>query len=379
MANNLFENLVLRQNGYSIDKRTGIIVESQDTDTIDHRIKQCLLVMDRQDAIRRYKWYNLGRIEHMTSDLLERMKYYRYSVMLFFDRDKEDKTKGTFYILPFTLNKDLTIYGQYNYLRPIPFNGVAEADEDKVNKKVFPSNITRKPLYSLEDAFEAIEKGENLLDEYCVILKDYTPGINANWALPRSQLQEVLIDMMAEALPIARTSAITHSGVTAVNVTTEDEADQVYLLAKALPELAKNGVGFMPVVGANAGDRQPITKDGGYNIEEYLKYLESLNNQRLNNLGLGNDGIYQKNQYKNNSEVNASSSTNRYFEDGLSLNQDFCDLANFWSLEVGGLDLWCEPTESAVEQDMNGDLNQSGSRMPNETNQPQESDGDIDV
>jgi len=371
MANNLFESLVLNMKGLSIDKRTGAIVESQNTDAIDDKIKQSLLVMDRQDAIRRFKWYNLGRIKNMTPQLLERMMYYRYRVMLFYMRSNK-----RFYILPFTLQDGIGCYGQELALTPVPFNGVGESDEKKA--KPWIDGLVRKPLYSLEDAFEAIENGENLLDDYCIILNDYTPGI-AQMQIPRYKLQEVLIDMMAEALPIARTSAITHCGVTAVNVTTEDEADQVYILAKALPELAKNGVGFMPVIGANAGDRQPITKDGGYNIEEYLKYLESLNNQRLNNLGLGNDGIYQKNQYKNNSEVMASATTNRYFEDGLSLRQDFCDLVNLWSLEVGGLDLWVEPTESAVEQDMNGDMNTSGSRNPNETNQPQESDGDDNV
>lgn len=368
MANNLFQNLVLDKIGLSVDKRTGCIVESQNTDAIDDKLKQCLLVMDRQDAIRRVKWYNLGRIKSMTPELLERMEYYRFRTMIFYMRSNK-----RFYILPFTLQDGIGCYGEELALTPVPFNGVGETDEKKA--KPWIEGLVRKPLRSIEDALEAIENGENLLDDYCVILNDYTPGI-AQMNIPRYRLQQVLIDMMAEILPIARTSAITHSGVTAVNVTTEDEADQIYVLAKALPELAKNGVGFMPVIGANAGDRQSISKEGGYNIEDYLKYLESLNNQRLNNLGLGNDGIYQKNQYKNNQEVNASASTNRYFEDSLSLRQDWCDLVNLWSLEVGGLDLWCEPAESAVEQDMNGDLNQSGSRMPNETNQPQESDGD---
>ena len=82
---------------------------------LNNSILQSLRTMDEQDAINSGKWYNLPR--SLDQNLVERILYYRASGTFFYMRSND-----RFYFLPY-VGKGLDVYGRFNGLTPLPFNG----------------------------------------------------------------------------------------------------------------------------------------------------------------------------------------------------------------------------------------------------------------
>ena len=79
-------------------------------------IKKQLRIVDEQDAVNMFTWYNLP--PGLNARLIERILYYRGQAMLFFLKDK-------FYFLPYALNGTIDVYGRFTGVTPLPFNGTS--------------------------------------------------------------------------------------------------------------------------------------------------------------------------------------------------------------------------------------------------------------
>ena len=85
-------------------------------------IKKQLRIMDEQDAVNRFTWYNLP--SGLNSRLMERILYYKGQAMFF-------KINDTFYFLPYALAGSIDVYGRFTEVTPLPFNGSTKAKDGK--------------------------------------------------------------------------------------------------------------------------------------------------------------------------------------------------------------------------------------------------------
>ena len=181
-----------------IDPKTGLPIRMADNNyALKSNIKMALRVLDEQNAINRYVWYNLPN--GLDGQLLERILYYKGQGMFFYMTTDE-----SFYFLPYALDGTIDVYGRFKGVTPLPFNGTAQDKE-----KAWIVGMTRKPVY---DILDDLETEPNLFEEGCVLLSDYSKQISQT-NIPRQIIQDPILDAMAEAFPFARTSLISNSGV----------------------------------------------------------------------------------------------------------------------------------------------------------------------
>lgn len=322
-------------NKYFKNELEGIgIAQQEQLCLLKQNIRRQLRILDEQNAIGRYQWYNLP--DGLTSELMERMIYYRGQVAFFFM-----PSNGQFYALPYALDGNLNCYGRYTGITPLPFLGTKDE-----NGKVKPwvSGLKKTPVYDIP--YDVTDK--EFLDG-AVIIKDYTPQEN-EYITPRQILQEPVLDAMAEAFPLARTSLIANSGVKGMRVSDQDQATQVKLASRAITKAALTGDPWIPVVGTI--DFQSLTDGTALKSEEFLIYMQALDNYRLSLLGLKNGGLFQKKAHMLEAEQEMNSGTAlSALNDGLKLRQQACDIIN----SIWGLGIWCDISETAI-----GDKNADG-------------------
>lgn len=309
--------------------------DGEDQCMLKVNIKRTLRILDEQDAINRYKWFNLP--SGLDGQLLERILYYRAQGMFFYS-ELDDK----FYFLPYALSGTIDIYGRFTRVAALPFNG----NNDDANKKPVPIEaFTRDVYYDVVDD-EDIEKA---FIGGCVLLSDYSKQISQT-NISRQILQDPILDAMAEAFPLARTSLIANSGVKGVRVNDEDQQAQVKLASRAITKAALTGDPWVPMVGTL--EYQELTEGAALKSEEYLLYMQAVDNYRLSLYGLSNGGLFQKKSHMLEAEQQMNSgNVGLVYQDGLTLRQRFCDIVN----SIWGLGIWCEPSETVLNADMNGD------------------------
>lgn len=210
--------------------KTGLPYKFGDSDTsspLKEAVKAQLRILDEQDAVNRYRWYNLP--SSITGQLLERMLYYKGQLCFFYLKEL-----NKFYILPYALSapKDSTgldVYGRFTGVTPVRFC----SSGDKEETKAFIHNMIKRPIYD-EDLdeidFDPITDG-------CILLRDYTQQ-RSETEIPRQVLQDPVLDAMAEAFPLARTSLIANSGVKAMRVNGEDGYTNVNTASKSVLQSA---------------------------------------------------------------------------------------------------------------------------------------------
>lgn len=314
---------------------------------LKENIKKQLRVQDEQVAVNRYKWYNLP--SGLDGQLLERILYYKGQGVFFFM-----PANGKFYFLPYALSGSVDVYGRFMGVTPLQFAGGTTSNE-KGKEKPWINGLLKKPVYDIP--FEIDEK---LVTDGCVILKDYTPQLSET-IIPRQILQDGLLDAMAEAIPMARTSLIANSGVKGIRVQGEDDALNVLNASKTIEMAAMNGQPYVPIQ-ANT-EFQELTNGNVLKSEEYLLYLQALDNYRLSLYGLSTGGLFQKKSHMLEAEQDMNAGHARLsYDDGLVNRQKFADIIN----TIWGLGVWCEAAETVVNADLNGDglamdeLDQSG-------------------
>lgn len=348
-----------------IDPKTGLPLKVGNiltTSEAKESIKQVLQIIDEQDAVNRYKWYNLPL--GLSSQDLERLLYYKGQLAFFYlEGDKQ------FYIMPYALDGGIDFYGRFKSIHPIPFNEGTSDDEKKQIAKQRNYLSTLKLECTYEVLTEAATKQDMI--SRCVLLQDYTPQLSQT-IVARTQLQQGLIDIMSDCLPFMRTALLNSTGIQGVRVNSEDEQSNVEAASALINSAALTGRKYIALVGKL--DFQDLTGGEVAKAEEFLLAMQALDNFRLGSYGIENGGIFEKRAHVLQSEQNMNNNnTGLIYNDGLARRQRFCDICN----SIWGLGMWCDASESVTGMDMNADgmimdeMDQSGI-MPGE--QPQGGD-----
>lgn len=342
----------LIQAGFNPKTGLPLKVDSEDKCFLKENIRKTLRVLDEQNAINRYKWYNLP--SSLDGQLLERILYYRAQGMFFYM-----EANDTFYFLPYALNGTIDVYGRFQGVTPLPFNGSTDNEEGK--EKPWITGLTRKPIYDVLG-----DEVSNEFTESCVLLSDYSKQISQT-NISRQILQEPILDAMAEAFPLARTSLIANSGIKGVRVNDEDQKAQVEIGSRSITRAALNGKPWIPLVGQI--EFQELTEGSALKSEEFLLYMQALDNFRLSLYGLDNGGLFQKKAHMLEAEQDMNAGNIKLvYQDGLTIRQKFCDIVN----SIWGLGIWCEASETVVgiDKNLDGEVadNQDQSGIPGEQN-----------
>ena len=325
---------------------------------LKNQIKRQIRIMDEQDAVRRFKWYNLPY--GLNEQLLERILYYKGQGILF-------KLDEIFCFLPYALTGTIDIYGRYKTVKPLPFTGTSDNGDDKkfgwlTAMEFNPVYDVQLPEHYFNDNGEVnIEKIKKAMNESCVILNDYTPQM-AQSIIPRQQLQEPILDVMASMLCYLNTSMSLGAGVKGVRVQSQDEFANVLQASAQINNSALDGRAYVPMLGDL--DFQDLGQNVPHGIsEDYLLTFQALNNYRLSLLGLGESSFYEKKAHILESEQQANAGmTSIILTDGLENRQTLCDIAN----SIWGTAIWCEPAEevAGVDIDQNGIIGSQSNAQP---------------
>ena len=318
-----------------IDPKTGLPIRvDEEKCTLKNDIRRVLRVLDEQNAINRYTWFNLPN--GLDGQLIERILYYKGQGMFFYM-----ETDNTFYFLPYALDGSIDVYGRFKAVTPLPFNGTAQDKKD-----AWITGLTKIPVYEVKEV-----DLDTFLDG-CVLLSDYSKQISQT-NIARQILQEPILDAMAEAFPLARTSLIANSGIKGMRVNDEDQQATVKAASKSITRAALNGDIWIPIVGNI--EFQELTDGSALKSEEFLLYMQALDNFRLSLYGLDNGGLFQKKSHmlEAEQEMNAGN-VGLVYQDGLALRQKFCNLVN----SIWGLGIWVEPSETVLnlDYDQDGDI-----------------------
>lgn len=333
-----------------IDPKTGLPIKVDDVvEWISKaQIKKQLRILDEQDAINRFTWYNLPK--GLNQRLIERILYYRGQGMFFrMPVGEEDR----FFFLPYALNGSIDVYGRYTDVTPLPFNGKAP-EEGKETPWIL--GLKRKCVYDVMLPEEFIVDGVidwSLIDviqnESCVLLKDYSEQQAQN-NISRQILQEPLLDLMSEMFPFLRTALLNATGVQGMRVGTQDEYANVESASRAVNRAALTGKKWIPTVGNI--DFQELTSGNVAKAEEFLLAMQSMDNYRLSLYGLNNGGLFQKKSHVLEAEQQMNTgTTGLVLRDSLMCRQEFCNIVN----SIFGLSIWCEASEVVMNVDYTGD------------------------
>lgn len=301
-------------------------------------VKKFLRLIDEQDAVNRYVWYNLPA--NITSQELERMLYYRGQLCFFYCKDLEE-----FYFMPYALDGTIDFYGRYNRIHPVP---MTSGTDDKGNKAQadYLADLKLNCVYGVK-----LPEELDLKDLYnsTVLLHDYTKQLSQS-ILPRASINDPLLEVMSECVPFMRTSLLLGTGVKGVRVNDADQAESVKDGGKALENAALTGEAFVPIVGNI--EFQELTDGQVIKSEEYMLAMQSLDNLRLSGYGIDNGGLFEKKSGIKDGEVNLNGGpVGLVLQDGLSIRQNFCNIVN----SIWGIGIWCEPAETIVQMDIDGD------------------------
>lgn len=325
-----------------IDPKTGlpIKVATECKAELKSNIKRQLRIIDEQDAVNRFQWYNLPL--DLSSQELERLLYYKGQLCLFYFEEL-----GKFFVMPYALDGTIDFYGRYNTVHPVPMTTGTTDDEKKQVSKQAAILSTKKLKVIYEIPTEPLEGSPG---DYCVILRDYTNQLSQN-ATARQILQEGLLDVMSDCIPFMRTALANSTGVQGMRVGNEDDYSNVVAANKSVDTAVINGQRFVPVVGTI--DFQDLAGGVTGKGEEFLMAMQSLDNFRLSTYGLENGGLFEKKQYQNmaQTKLNGSGQIGAPLQDSLSNRQHACDIAN----ALWGIGMSCEISEQASGMDLNMD------------------------
>lgn len=333
-----------------IDPKTGLPIRISgggNLSCVKGDIKKNLRIMDEQNAVNRYTWYNLPK--GLNSQLIERILYYRGQGMLFM-------LQGKFYFLPYTLSAPegstgIDVYGRFTGVSPLPFNGTSN---DGKEDSPWIRGLVYKPVYEVIDIadFEGAtpEIIRDAIEKSCVLLHDYTPQISQT-NIARQVLNDPILDVMSDCIPFMRTALLNGTGVMGLRVGNENENAEVDAASNAINRAALEGRKYVGITGTL--DFQELTGGQVAKAEEYMLALQSLDNFRLSLYGLDNGGLFQKKSHmlEAEQEMNAGN-TGLVAEDGLRNRQMFATIAN----SIFGTMMWCEPSECTIGMDRDGDM-----------------------
>ena len=334
------EDVVGLYNSAGINPVTGQPTRVTDNkSSLKNDIRKQLRIIDEQDAVNRYVWYNLPC--ELTGQELERMLYYKGQLAFFYFKDLDE-----FYFMPYALDGTIDFYGRFNTIHPIP---MAEGTDDET-KAMVAKQAALLSTIKLDVLYDVPLELDKSPENYCVLLHDYTKQLSQN-ILPRQQLQDGLLNVMSDMIPFMRTSLLNATGVSGMRVASEDDESNVKAANLTVDSAALNGQKWIPIIGNL--EFQDLTQGSTAKGEEFLLAMQSLDNFRLSTYGLENGGLFEKKQYQNTMQtsLNGNGQVGNPLQDGLSIRQHFCDVVN----SVFGVGISCEISEVATGSDFNQD------------------------
>lgn len=303
-----------------IDPKTGLPLKiaGSMSSQMSEGARKIMRIIDEQDAVNRYVWHNLPC--GLTSQELERLLYFKGQLVFF-------RFENKFYFMPFALDGTLDFYQRYNRVHPVP---MTEGQQNENGKKKTPANDALTALLStihLDVFYEVVEDASKLdLDKVGVILHDYTKQLSQE-ILPRSVLNEPLIQYEADLLPLTRTALLASTGVHGVRVQDADSASEIKEASSAVNSAALRGDLYIPILARL--DAQELTGGSSGKIQDYFLALQSVDNLRLATYGLENGGLFEKKAHVLESEqaMNERSGSSPRC-DGLDIRRHFCNVIN---------------------------------------------------
>lgn len=278
-------------------------------------LKKFLRLIDEQDAVNRYVWYNIPA--NITSQELERMLYYKGQLCFFYDKDLEE-----FYFMPYALDGTIDFYGRYNTIHPVPMTSGTDDKGSKAQAQ-YLAEKKLKCIYGIKMPDEL--KVEDLTNS-AVLLHDYTKQL-AQTIIPRVNVNDPILDVMSECVPYMRTALIAATGIEGVRVVDADQQQNVEDGARSLEQAALSGKPWVPIIGNI--DFQELTNGQVGKSEEYMLAMQSLDNLRLSGYGIDNGGLFEKKAHELQSEADINGGpVGLVLQDGLSIRQNFCNIVN---------------------------------------------------
>lgn len=299
----------------------------------DAFVKQ-LEIMDQQQFLTRYKWYNLPHC--LNENLMERILYDKGQAMFFYVEGLDK-----FMFLPYTFSGNLDIYGRYTECVPLTWRGT---DEEKKPSEIISMEV-RKPVYDFQ--MDNMTWGD--FTGKCVICYDRSLGAG-QLITPRKDLNKAIIEYEADMLPYMHTALMNATGVTGMRVNSDDEQAQVKVASLGVQNAALNGMKWLALTGRV--DFQDLGQTSASNAQEYLLAMQSYDNFRQMTMGLGDGTLFQTRAHMLQTQADmAIGRVDGIYQDGLNRRQEFCNLVN----SVFGLGIWCDVSEQATGYDQNMD------------------------
>ena len=316
-------------------------------------VRKQLRILDEQDAVNRYKWYNLPC--DLSSQELERLIYYRGQLCFFYVPELEQ-----FIFSPYALDGTIDYYGRYNTVHPVPW---AEG-MDKKNSPIsaYLANKKLDVLYGIPTKDEDVAKWVKKFAEgkACVLVHDYTKQLSQT-VISRQIINDPILDIMSDCIPFMRTCLLAGTGVKGMRIGNQADYPNVLDANRALEKAALEGDLNVPIVGSV--DFQQLTDGQTLKAEEFLLAMQGLDNYRLSLYGLENGGLFQKKSHMLEAEQSMNAGKAAIpLNDGLTIRQNFADIVN----SITGLGISVGVAEEVIGADMNGDgmayddLDQSG-------------------
>ena len=302
-------------------------------------VKLSLRVMDEQDAVNRYRWYNLPC--NISSQELERLLYYKGQLCFFYYAPLDQ-----FFFMPYALDGTIDFYGRYNRIHPVPMTNGTTADEQREAKRQADllSTIKLNVLYDFPE-----ELTYDIMVNSCVLLHDYTKQLSQT-IIPRQQINDPILDIMSDCIPFMRTALLSGTGIQGMRVNSQDEESNVKAASRSVDRAALNGEKWIPIIGNI--DFQDMTGGEIMKGEEFMMAMQSLDNYRLSLYGLDSGGLFQKNSHMLQAEQDMNTGNSGIImDDGLMIRQRFCDIINF----IWGCGTSCEIAEPVMGVDTNMD------------------------
>lgn len=323
-----------------IDPKTGLPLKfsSGNKKCLKEDIKKFLRLVDEQDAVNRYTWYNLPA--NITSQELERMLYYKGQLCFFYDKDLEE-----FYFMPYALDGTIDFYGRYNTIHPVP---MTSGTDDK-GAKAQAQYLAEKKLKCIYGMKLPDELTKDDLMNSCVLLHDYTKQLSQN-IIPRVVVNDPILDVMSNCIPYMNTALLLATGIEGIRVNDADQKDDIAVANRSMENAALTGEPYIPITG-NV-EFQELNNGNVAKAEEYMLAMQSLDNLRLSGYGIDNGGLFEKKAHELQSEADINGGpVGLVMQDGLSIRQNFCNIAN----SIWGLGIWCEPAQNISGADIDGD------------------------
>lgn len=317
------------------------VVSKEDQAKLKIDMKQFLRIIDEQDAVNRYVWTNLPN--NITSQELERLIYYKGQLAFFYNETLEE-----FYFMPYALDGSIDFYQRYKRIHPVPMTAGVEDEKSEAYKSQASilSAIKLNVKYGIVNPDDLTEDD---LKNSAVLIYDYSKQLSQN-TIPRSLINDSLLDTMANMIPFANTKLMLSTGVKGVRLNDADQSLEAEIQALKIEDYALKGKPWIPLI--SSFDFQELANDTGGAVQDYFLALQSLDNYRLSGYGIDNGGLFEKKSHELQSQADINGlPVGMVLQDGLSIRQNFCNIVN----SIWDLGIWCEPAENIVGLDRDGD------------------------